>query len=188
MQQGPIEKRGEEGLSTRTTLARTPAGRSQGIMMWLAPVRVHNLACWVTCDGKNQPLTVITNVSDFYGAFLSGYYKRWGRDLSFLEVWRQMANYYRTCGLLKSATAACRPMRMACSNMHMACSNMSYACSNMYMTFSNTHMTMSCSNMNMVTLGVYNVMHDSAHIPTSTAAMHHHPPTTRCYRGTRCED
>ena len=34
-----------------------------------------------------QPLAVIT----------SGYYERWGRDLSFLEVWRQMANYYQTC-------------------------------------------------------------------------------------------
>ena len=67
----------------------------------------------------------------FSGIFFSGYYERWGRDLSFLEVWRQMANYYQTCGLLKSATAACRPMRMACSNMHMACSNMPCACSNM---------------------------------------------------------
>ena len=94
------------------------------------------------------------------------------RDLSSLEV----------CGLLKSTRSACRPMACAygtsaheCSNMRMACSNMRMSCSNMHMTCSNMYMT--CSNMNMVTLGVY--MHDSARIPISIVAMHHHPPTTR---------
>ena len=94
------------------------------------------------------------------------------RDLSSLEFWRQMANYYRRSGLLKSARSACRhmacahmaPVRMTCSNtrttcsnmrmtrpnMRMTCSNRRMTCSNMRMTCSNMHMT--CSNMNMVTL------------------------------------
>ena len=48
-----------------------------------------------------QPLAVKTSIHHFcVQFFISGYYERWGRDLSFLEVWRQMADYYQSCGLL----------------------------------------------------------------------------------------
>ena len=51
----------------------------------------------------------------FLDFFYIGYYKSWGRYLSSLEVWRQMANYYRRIrsGLLKFDMSACRPMACA---------------------------------------------------------------------------
>ena len=93
-----------------------------------------------------------------------------------------MVNYYRRRGHLKSDMSACRPMACAYgTSAHDMFEHAHDMFEHAHGMFGHAHDMFEHVHdrfeLNMVTLGVY--MHDSARIPISTAAMHHHPPTTR---------